>query len=65
MIGKLNYSVCLFTIYVRRQRIYYIMILTEILYLFIFDSIQDEIQFPSKTNMLDEFIYKNGSKYSM
>lgn len=35
------------------------------LYICLYDSIQDEIQFPSKTNMFDEFIYKNGSKYSM
>lgn len=41
------------------------MILTEMAYPFIFDSIQDEMQFPSKTNTFDEFIYKNGSKYSM
>lgn len=35
------------------------------LYMFIYDSIQDEMQFPSKTKKSDEFIYKNGSKYSM
>lgn len=35
------------------------------LYLFIFNSIQDEMQFPSETNKFAEFLYKNGSKYSM
>lgn len=41
------------------------MILTEMLFMFIYDSIQDEMPYPFKTSKFDEFIYKNGAKDSM